>query len=206
MAKASEVEIRFTAEGPETALVELEHSKLERHGEGYDQLRAIFDGPWRLGRHSGAVRQSGTRRPIIRIPIMMKPALFLRIAAVLTFIHAALHTIGGVFGKPGPGPATAAVQAMKMNQFLLMGHTRELLGFLSRARAGGHDIFYGRGGSVLATGLAGKDGRAAAAADSGYVFGCVRRAGGELVRLLLSGAGDCGDLHRGVPRVGDCYR
>ena len=44
-AKASEVEIRFTAEGPETTLVELAHSKLERHGEGYEQLRAIFDGP-----------------------------------------------------------------------------------------------------------------------------------------------------------------
>jgi hypothetical protein len=23
----------------------LEHSRLERHGEGYEQLRAIFDGP-----------------------------------------------------------------------------------------------------------------------------------------------------------------
>jgi uncharacterized protein YndB with AHSA1/START domain len=45
MAKASEVEIKFTAEGPGTTLVELEHSRLERHGEGYEQLRAIFDGP-----------------------------------------------------------------------------------------------------------------------------------------------------------------
>jgi uncharacterized protein YndB with AHSA1/START domain len=45
MNKASEVEIRFTAEGPGTTLVELEHSKLERHGEGYEQLRALFDGP-----------------------------------------------------------------------------------------------------------------------------------------------------------------
>ncbi len=35
----------------------------------------------------------------------MKPAIFLRIAAVLTFIHAVLHTIGGVFGKVPPGPA-----------------------------------------------------------------------------------------------------
>jgi uncharacterized protein YndB with AHSA1/START domain len=43
--KASEVEIRFTAEGPGATLVELEHSKLERHGEGYQQLRAVFDGP-----------------------------------------------------------------------------------------------------------------------------------------------------------------
>ena len=43
--KASEVEIRFSAEGPATTLVELEHSKLERHGEGYQKLREIFDGP-----------------------------------------------------------------------------------------------------------------------------------------------------------------
>jgi hypothetical protein len=49
MAKASEVEIRFTAEGPGTTLVELEHSKLERHGEGHEQLRAIFDGPGAWG-------------------------------------------------------------------------------------------------------------------------------------------------------------
>jgi hypothetical protein len=60
---------------------------------------------------------------------MMKPALFLRIAAVLTFIHAVLHTIGGVFGKVRPGPAAAAVEAMKMNQFLLMGHTRSFWDF-----------------------------------------------------------------------------
>src|ERR1700726_3426040 len=44
MSKASEVEIRFMADGLGT-LVELEHSKLERHGEGYEQLRALFDGP-----------------------------------------------------------------------------------------------------------------------------------------------------------------
>jgi hypothetical protein len=55
---------------------------------------------------------------------MMKPVLFLRIAAVLTLIHAVLHTIGGVFSEAGPGPATIAVEAMKANQFLLMGHTR----------------------------------------------------------------------------------
>lgn len=45
MAKASEVEIRFTAEGPQATLVELEHRNLERHGEGHEQLRAVFDGP-----------------------------------------------------------------------------------------------------------------------------------------------------------------
>jgi hypothetical protein len=55
---------------------------------------------------------------------MTKSVLFLRIAAVLTFIHAVLHTIGGVFSKPEPGPAAAAVEAMRANQFLLMGHMR----------------------------------------------------------------------------------
>lgn len=60
---------------------------------------------------------------------MTKPVLFLRIAAVLTFVHALLHTIGGVFGKVGPGPASVAVEAMKMNQFLLMGHTRSFWDF-----------------------------------------------------------------------------
>jgi hypothetical protein len=59
----------------------------------------------------------------------MKPALFLRIAAVLTLIHAVLHTIGGVFGNVGPGPATIAVEAMKVNQFLLMGHMRSFWDF-----------------------------------------------------------------------------
>jgi hypothetical protein len=55
---------------------------------------------------------------------MRKPVLFLRIASVLTLIHAVLHTIGGVFSSPDPGPATVAVEAMKANQFLLMGNMR----------------------------------------------------------------------------------
>jgi len=60
---------------------------------------------------------------------MNKPVVFLRIAAVLTFIHAVLHTVGGVFGRIDPGPATVAVQAMKINQFLLMGHLRSFWDF-----------------------------------------------------------------------------
>ena len=59
----------------------------------------------------------------------MKPSLFLRIASVLTFIHAVLHTIGGVLGKVPPGPATVAVEAMKANQFLVMGSTRSFWDF-----------------------------------------------------------------------------
>lgn len=54
----------------------------------------------------------------------MKPTLLLRIASVLTFVHAILHTIGGVFGKPDPGAAEAAFAAMQSNHFLVMGLAR----------------------------------------------------------------------------------
>jgi hypothetical protein len=59
----------------------------------------------------------------------MKPLVCLRIAAVLTFVHAVLHTVGGVFGKPGPGPERVAVSAMKANQFILMGNPRTFWDF-----------------------------------------------------------------------------
>ena len=54
----------------------------------------------------------------------MRTTLFLRIASVLTFIHAALHTIGGVFGGTAPGAQQVAVSAMKANEFVAMGVTR----------------------------------------------------------------------------------
>jgi hypothetical protein len=59
----------------------------------------------------------------------MKPTIFLRVASVLTLIHAVLHTIGGVFGDIGPGAASIAVAAMKVNTFPLMGHTRSFWDF-----------------------------------------------------------------------------
>jgi hypothetical protein len=59
----------------------------------------------------------------------MKPVIFLRIASVLTVIHAVLHTIGGVFGAVPPGPATVAVAAMKANQILVMGSLRSFWDF-----------------------------------------------------------------------------
>ena len=58
----------------------------------------------------------------------MKPTLFLRIASVLTLIHAVLHTVGGVFGKPDPR-AQAVVQVMKANEFLVMGAMRSYWSF-----------------------------------------------------------------------------
>jgi hypothetical protein len=59
----------------------------------------------------------------------VNPTLFLRITAVLTFIHAVLHTVGGVFGKPDPGAAAVAVAAMQSNRFLVMGLTRSYADF-----------------------------------------------------------------------------
>jgi len=54
----------------------------------------------------------------------VRPVVWLRVAAVLTLIHAVLHTIGGVYGVPDPGPQTAAVTAMKENTFALFGQLR----------------------------------------------------------------------------------
>lgn len=54
----------------------------------------------------------------------MKATVLLRVASVLTFVHAVLHTIGGVFGKTPPGPASVALAAMRANEFAFMGATR----------------------------------------------------------------------------------
>jgi len=53
----------------------------------------------------------------------------LRIASVLTLIHAALHTIGGVFGKVAPGAQQVAVAVMKANEFAVMGVMRSYWDF-----------------------------------------------------------------------------
>src|SRR4051794_41656376 len=59
----------------------------------------------------------------------MRTVLYLRIASVLTFIHAALHTIGGVFGGAAPGVQQATVAVMKANEFAAMGAMRSYWDF-----------------------------------------------------------------------------
>jgi hypothetical protein len=45
LAKASEVDIRFTAESDGSTRVDLEHRHFERHGAGWEQMRAGVGGP-----------------------------------------------------------------------------------------------------------------------------------------------------------------
>jgi len=59
----------------------------------------------------------------------MKAAIYLRIASVLTLIHAILHTIGGVFGKPQPGVAAMVAETMRANHFPVLGVTRSYADF-----------------------------------------------------------------------------
>jgi hypothetical protein len=58
----------------------------------------------------------------------MKPVIYLRIASILTLIHAILHTIGGVFGKPAPGVATMIAATMR-TRFEVFGVTRSYSDF-----------------------------------------------------------------------------
>jgi uncharacterized protein YndB with AHSA1/START domain len=56
--KTSEVEVRFTADGPARTLVELEHRNIDRHGEGWERMRDAVGSPdgWSLEPFAAAAR------------------------------------------------------------------------------------------------------------------------------------------------------
>ncbi len=49
--RTSEIEVRFVPEGPARTRVELEHRHLDRHGEGWEQMRDAVGSPdgWNVG-------------------------------------------------------------------------------------------------------------------------------------------------------------
>lgn len=51
-AKASEVEITFTAMGPERTHVVLTHRHLDRHGEGWESMRDAVGSGWSLAHYA----------------------------------------------------------------------------------------------------------------------------------------------------------
>jgi uncharacterized protein YndB with AHSA1/START domain len=57
-ARTSEVEVVFTSEGPDRTHVELEHRNLDRHGEGWEQMRDAVgsEGGWPRGMRAFADR------------------------------------------------------------------------------------------------------------------------------------------------------
>jgi uncharacterized protein YndB with AHSA1/START domain len=58
--KTSEVEVRFTADGPDRTHVSLEHRNLDRHGEGWHAMRDAVGSPggWSLERFAEVAAQS----------------------------------------------------------------------------------------------------------------------------------------------------
>jgi uncharacterized protein YndB with AHSA1/START domain len=61
--RSSEVEVRFVAQAPERTRVELEHRHLERHGDGWEQMRDAVGSPggWPAGMNAFAKRIEAER-------------------------------------------------------------------------------------------------------------------------------------------------
>jgi uncharacterized protein YndB with AHSA1/START domain len=58
--RASEVEVRFTSDGPSRTRVELEHKHLDRHGDGWESMREAVGSPngWNLAAYAASVQST----------------------------------------------------------------------------------------------------------------------------------------------------
>jgi uncharacterized protein YndB with AHSA1/START domain len=56
-AKASEIEVTFTASGPDRTHVVLTHRHLDRHGDGWENMRNAVGSGWDLTRYAEAAAQ-----------------------------------------------------------------------------------------------------------------------------------------------------
>ena len=56
-AKASEIEVTFTANGPDRTHVVLTHRHLDRHGDGWESMRNAVGSGWDLTRYAEAAAQ-----------------------------------------------------------------------------------------------------------------------------------------------------
>jgi uncharacterized protein YndB with AHSA1/START domain len=56
-AKASEIEVTFTADGPHRTLVVLTHRHLDRHGDGWQGMRDAISSGWSLARYAEVAKQ-----------------------------------------------------------------------------------------------------------------------------------------------------
>ncbi len=60
-AKTSEVEVTFSADGPDRTLVVLEHRHLDRHGDGFESMRTAVDSGWDLTEFARAAEGAAGR-------------------------------------------------------------------------------------------------------------------------------------------------
>jgi uncharacterized protein YndB with AHSA1/START domain len=57
-AKASEIEVTFTPDGPDRTIVVLTHRHLDRHGDGWQTMRDAVSSGWSLAAYADAAKQA----------------------------------------------------------------------------------------------------------------------------------------------------
>jgi uncharacterized protein YndB with AHSA1/START domain len=101
-ARASEVEITFTALGQDRTRVVLTHRHLDRHGEGWEQMRDAVAGGWTLaplGERIDQARQVGGRE----LPVVSDETMRERLARTAAYTAVLLRATD-TFSRPAVDP------------------------------------------------------------------------------------------------------